>query len=364
MAVVGHLHEYSRIFGKEGERQIAIAEVGKVDFEAALRIGEAHFQQSRNHTSRRNVVASQKQALIDAFLHSGKGIAEIFGVGHVRHVAAHVAHVLSQRRTSQTEFVHGEVDVVDGASALHVLLNHGTYDASDVAYLATRTNDDRSRRNHLAAIGIFLCHGERVLARWHVHADTYTKFAQCFDGGIQTCVFALLGAAGPHPVGGEAHAVQPFGQGSPDEVREALGNGQLRASRGIGQSGLRCVTQGGGNTCVAAIVKGHDAAVGQRQLQFALRLLVGHLARYGAVHLVGQPVLAGYGFKAQHAAHIVFALTVVVGQVAIVALHGFVYHNGFGRVAEHLRHIQIEGALSVSLLEGKVGIARRFAHHV
>ena len=43
--------------------------------------------------------------------------------------------------------------------------------------------------------------------------------------------------------------------------------------------------------------------------------------------------------------------------IGILALHGLVAHDGLGRVAEHLRHIEVERALAVRLLEGEVGVA-------
>ena len=60
------------------------------------------------------------------------------------------------------------------------------------------------------------------------------------------------------------------------------------------------MANGGGNAAAAAIVERHGAAVCQRQLQFALRLLERHLARHAAVHLIREPVLAGHGFEAKH----------------------------------------------------------------
>ena len=293
-----------------------------------------------------------------------KGIAEVFGVVDVGHVAADVAHVLCQCRTAQSELVHREVDVVEDGAAVHAGPDDGTHHAADVAHLAAAAHDDRTGRHYLRAVGIFLGHGERVFACGHVDTQCAAEIRQGFDGAIEAGVFALLCAAGPHPVGGQAYAVQALGQGRPHQVGQAFGHGQLRPGGRVGQSGLRCMAQRGGDTGAAAVVQGHDATVGQRQLQRALCLLVCHLSGDGAVHLIGQPVLAGHGFQAEHALHIVGDAIVVVGEIGIGAADGLVDHDRFGRVAEHLRYVQVEGALSVGLLEGEVRVAGRFAHHV
>ena len=45
-------------------------------------------------------------------------------------------------------------------------------------------------------------------------------------------------------------------------------------------------------------------AVAQRELNLSLTLLARHTPCYGAVYLVCQPVLAGYGFEREHVAEI------------------------------------------------------------
>ena len=64
------------------------------------------------------------------------------------------------------------------------------------------------------------------------------------------------------------------------------------------------MADGGGNTLASAVVKGHHAAVAQRQLYLALTLLTGNLTRYGAVNLVGEPVFAGYSLQLEHTVQI------------------------------------------------------------
>ena len=49
---------------------------------------------------------------------------------------------------------------------------------------------------------------------------------------------------------------------------------------------------------------------------------------------------------------------------AIVSHYTFVAHDGLRRMAEHLRHFEVEGSLTVGLFKGEVCITRSFAHHV
>ena len=44
--------------------------------------------------------------------------------------------------------------------------------------------------------------------------------------------------------------------------------------------------------------------------------------------------------------------------------YGFVYHHRLGRVAEHLRHIQVEGFHTVTLYKREMGIACGLTHYV
>ena len=182
--------------------------------------------------------------------------------------------------------------------------------------------------------------------------------------GIQSGILALLRAAGPHPVGRERDGVHAVGHGCPDDVRQGLGHGEHASGGGVGQSGLGRMSQRGGDTLLAAIVEGHDAAVAQRQLYLALTLLAGDLARHRAVHLVRQPVLAGHGLQLEHALEILFYLILSIGDIFIMTLHGLVAHDGLGRVAEHLCHVEVEGLHAVALLEREVGVAGGLADHV
>ena len=119
-----------------------------------------------------------------------------------------------------------------------------------------------------------------------------------------------------------------------------------------------------GNALFAAVVESHHAAVAERQLQFSLALLAGNLTRHGAVYLVGEPVLAGHGFQLKHVVQVIGQFRWLIADVIVFSCHGFVHHDGLGRMAEHLCHVQIEGLHAVALNEREVGIACCFAHNV
>ena len=297
--LVGHLYHHAGIFGEECVDEVARAEAVEVDVETALCVGETHLQEAGDEAAGGDVVTGEHKAFLHELLHGVERIAEIFGVSHGGRGGAQVAEALGESGAAESLAVVGEVDVIERGS--HAAgIDHRTNDAAHVAHLAARAHDDRARRHHLRAVGIFLRHGERVFARRHIYFKGDTEIRQGLHAGIEACVLALLRTAGPHPVGGEAHAVEPFCQRRPHEVGKALCHGQHGTCGGVDKPCLRGMANGGGNAAAAAIVKGHCAAVCQGQLQFALRLLERHLARHAAVHLIREPVLAGHGFEAKH----------------------------------------------------------------
>ena len=95
-----------------------------------------------------------------------------------------------------------------------------------------------------------------------------------------------------------------------------------------------------------------------------MTLLVRHLTRHGTIHLVGEPVFAGHCFEAKDVAQIGFEQRFVVNGGSVFALHRHIGHHRLGRVAEHLCHVEVEGAFAVGLFESEVRIARGFAHHI
>ena len=124
------------------------------------------------------------------------------------------------------------------------------------------------------------------------------------------------------------------------------------------------MTQRGGDAFLTTIVESHYTTVAQRQLQFALTLLASHLARHRTVYLVGQPVFAGHVLHLKHLLQIFGNLALFVFYILIFAFNGFVHHNGLGRMAEHLSHIEVKRFFAVALHKREVCIARGLAHHI
>ena len=120
----------------------------------------------------------------------------------------------------------------------------------------------------------------------------------------------------------------------------------------------------GCNTLLSTVIQSHHTTVAQRQLQFALALLAGHLAGYGTVHLVGEPILTSDSLQLQDTSHLLAQVILIILHVSVMALYGVVAHNGLGAVSEHLAYFQVEGTHAISLLESEVGIASGFAHHI
>ena len=328
LVLVGHLDDDTRVFGKEYLDEVVFLNLVEADFHTSLHVREAHLEQGGDETAGRDVVSGQDEALVHQLLNGQEGVAEVFGVLHGRHVVAHLAQRLGEGRTAQLQVVEAEVDVVE--RRLVVVHQHGRNHLLHVAHLAAGRYDDRTRSDDLATVGVFLRHGEGVLARRYVDLQGTTEVAQCLDGRVEACILTLLRAAGPHPVGRERYAIEPFGQRCPYEVGQRLAHGEHGACGRIGQRGLRSMTQRSGDTCLAAVVEGHDAAIAQRQLELAHALLAGNLARHGAVHLVGQPVLAGHGFQLEHVGQVFMKLGQLVGRHFVVTLHGLVHHVCLG----------------------------------
>ena len=121
---------------------------------------------------------------------------------------------------------------------------------------------------------------------------------------------------------------------------------------------------GGGDTGLAAVVECNHAAVAERELELALALLACDAACHRAVHLIGKPVLAGHGLELEHLFEVFLEVGLAVRGVGIFARHGFVAHNGFWGIAEHVGHGQVYGAHAVFLFEDEAGVIRGFAHYI
>ena len=77
-----YLNEQSGVLGKEYLQQVVLAVHGKavgVELEAALGIGEAHFEQSGNHTAGAYVVHSGELTSAHQFLYGIECLGEVFG---------------------------------------------------------------------------------------------------------------------------------------------------------------------------------------------------------------------------------------------------------------------------------------------
>jgi len=124
------------------------------------------------------------------------------------------------------------------------------------------------------------------------------------------------------------------------------------------------MSQGGGDALSAAVVEGHHATVGEWQLQFTLCLLAGYFARYRAVHLVGKPVFAGHGLELKYVRNILVETLHGISRVIVCAHDGLITHDGLGRVAEHLRHVEVERLHAIALPETEMRVARGLSHDI
>ena len=242
-------------------------------------------------------MTSQDEALLNQGLYGIETIAEILTVLNGRNIAAHLVVNLCKGRTAQTELIEREVDMV---KRRRYVLNNRRNNLLHVAHLSAAGYDDGTRRDNLLAVGVLLCHTQRVLTCGNVNLQLAAEIGESLDGSIKTGILTLLGTARPHPVGTQAYAVQSFLQGSPNNICQRLGNREYGTCSGVCQGSLRCMTQCCGDTFLSTIVEGNHTAVAQRQLQLALALLARYLTCYGAVHLVGQPVFAGNSLQLQN----------------------------------------------------------------
>ncbi len=292
-----HLYHHAGVLGEKNLHDVVFLYTVQTDLHTALGVGERHLQQSGDEAAGADVVSRQYQAVADQSLHSVEGFAEISGVLDGRNVAAHLVKTLRKGTASQTQCVGREVYVVE--CGRHVA-RHGVCHLAYVLHLSTAGDDDGTRGDDLLAVGVLLRHAQRVFAGRHVDVKGAAEVAQRLHRRVQTCVFAFLCTARPHPVGAEAYTVQSLLQRSPHDVGERLGHAEYRPVGRVCQSGLRSVSQSRGYTFLSAVVESHHAAVGKRKLQLSLALLASHLSGYAAVHLVGEPVLAGHGLQLEH----------------------------------------------------------------
>ena len=114
LVLVTHLDDYTRILSEECLHDITfLADVVQVDVHTALRVGEAHLEQSGNQTTSRDIVTSHNPTLFDELLDSHEGISEILGVLNCRHIIANLTQTLSEGRTTEALLVEREVDMIE-----------------------------------------------------------------------------------------------------------------------------------------------------------------------------------------------------------------------------------------------------------
>ena len=240
--------------------------------------------------------------------------------------------------------------------------NHRRNHLLDVAHLACSRDDNRSGCEHFL-IAIFLCHRETVLACGDVDSECAGKIATTLHRAVECCVLPFV-AAGPHPVGAERYALEPLGERRSHDVGERFCNREHRTVSGIGESGLRSMSNRGGDTCFPLVVESNHTAVAERQLNLALALLASHLTCDRAVHLVGEPVFTSYSLDLQYIINIFLNIFVAIFGVGIGAFHGFIHHYGFGRIAKHVSHFEVDRLNAIGLLKHKSVVAGGFTHNI
>ena len=107
-----YLKDNPRILGKENLHHIRFVDLIQIHLQTTFHIGKTHLKQGRNHTTGRNIVTSQNQALFDSVLHGIESIAEIFRIHHGRHLVTHSVQGLCQGRTAQFQLIEREIDII------------------------------------------------------------------------------------------------------------------------------------------------------------------------------------------------------------------------------------------------------------
>ncbi len=360
---VGHLDKHGGILGKKYLHDVGLAIHGKavgIELHAALGVAESHFEHGGDQAARAYVVYSHQPACAHKFLHSVKCRAEACRIGHRGHGVAKAVECLRKGRAAEREGARREVYVIE--LRVKVVNHHRAHRAADICHLAGCRDYDCAGSVNLVG-AVFLRHRQRVLARGDIDAQRAHEIGASLHGAVEGGILAGI-LARPHPVGAKRHRRQAFLQIRAHDIRKRLGHGHHRSGGRIHKRNLRSVANRCGDTGLAVIVESHDAAVRQRKLNLALALLAGNAARYRAVNLIGQPVLAGHGFERQHVAHI-FVEFRRVGLHRLVLLdYGAILHHGLGCVAKHVGHGKVDGAHAVFLLKHKTVVVRSLAYHI
>ena len=222
-AVVGDLDDHRRLLAEEHSHEVLLVEGAQVEVYAVGRIGEVHLQQSGDQTTCRHVVTGQNQVALDEHLDGVEALLEVIDALHIGHGLTDGTDALCEAAATQLETVFREVDVKE--LGVLVSLHHGSHNLADIGDFAGGGNDDRSRGDNFLAVRVFLRHGEAVLTRRHVDAQSHTVVAQCLDGFVETGGLTLLFGR-PHPVGAQRHTFEVAFDGSPEDVGQSLGDRQ------------------------------------------------------------------------------------------------------------------------------------------
>ena len=107
-----YLYYYAGIFGHEHLHNVLAVELVEAYVESAVGVGEAHFQQSGNHSARADVMTGHEPAVLHKLLKRVEGVTEVVGVLHRGHVVAHLAERLGESRAAEAQLVVREIYVV------------------------------------------------------------------------------------------------------------------------------------------------------------------------------------------------------------------------------------------------------------
>ena len=159
--LVLHLYDDTRIFGEQDLDDVLFRQLVEVHIQTAFHICKTHFEQCRYHTSGRNIVSGQDQALFDRILYGVERILEIFRVLYGRHFVAELVQYLCESGTTQLHRVEREVYIIK--VRILFVSQYRRNNLADVAYFGAGGDNNRTRSNHLV-VAILLRHGQRVLA--------------------------------------------------------------------------------------------------------------------------------------------------------------------------------------------------------
>ena len=102
---VRYLDDDTRVFCEQYLNYIVAIDLVEVEIKTALSVSEAHFQESSDKTTGRDIVTSEDKTFVDELLNSDESIAEVLSILHSRHVAAHLTLALSEGRTAKLELI-------------------------------------------------------------------------------------------------------------------------------------------------------------------------------------------------------------------------------------------------------------------